>query len=49
MKAMRTHTLDTAALDRIARKYADRSDTNEVRFALTSEAGLNDSFAFPFV
>lgn len=36
MKAMRTHTLDTAALDRIARKYADRSDTNEVRFALAS-------------
>lgn len=28
---------------------ADIDETDEVRFALTSEAGLNDSLAFPFV
>lgn len=36
MDTMHTNRLDTAALDRIARKYANRPDTNEVRFALAT-------------
>jgi NhaP-type Na+/H+ or K+/H+ antiporter len=30
-------------------QVADREDRNELRFALTSEGGLNDALAFPFV
>ncbi|WP_030341529.1 MULTISPECIES: cation:proton antiporter [Streptomyces] len=38
-----------AAEVRVGEPSADRDDEDEVRFALTSEAGLNDGLAFPFV
>ncbi|MEV1048305.1 cation:proton antiporter [Streptomyces sp. NPDC049916] len=34
---------------RVGEPTADKEDEDEVRFALTSEAGLNDGLAFPFV
>ncbi|MFJ6438384.1 cation:proton antiporter [Streptomyces sp. NPDC091416] len=34
---------------RVGEPSADKYDEDEVRFALTSEAGLNDGLAFPFV
>ncbi|MFH9747332.1 cation:proton antiporter [Streptomyces anulatus] len=34
---------------RVGEPSAEKEDEDEVRFALTSEAGLNDGLAFPFV
>ncbi|MFI7289553.1 cation:proton antiporter [Streptomyces anulatus] len=34
---------------RVGEPSAEKNDEDEVRFALTSEAGLNDGLAFPFV
>ncbi|SBV03768.1 sodium/proton antiporter, CPA1 family [Streptomyces sp. MnatMP-M77] len=38
-----------AAEVRVGEPSAEKEDEDEVRFALTSEAGLNDGLAFPFV